>query len=414
LQELLLFAYYFPPENESGAKRPYRFVRYLERHGYRTRVITASRQRGEVLQGVTEVPGEADWKTSTRLYGRIAAGIQRILPCNDQLAWAPYAAAEARALIAEEPPAAILSTSPPLACQWAALELKLRSGIPWVADLRDPIYGNPHRKGALSRMQDALLERLTLRHADAVIANTDTSADAIRSRHPRFSDKVHVIWNGYDPAEPLQALPRPPRDHRIVLHTGSIYAGRHPGALLASLARLIARGRLDPASIRLRLMGWLDLTQPWASSPECRTLLQSGSLEYANEVVPEPAAIRAMAEADYLLLLDGNEASAALQVPAKLFQYIRIGRPILAFTARNSPSERILAASGIPHVAVSQDDAPERIDEGVAALFQIPPEPSRPSEWFEQQFDAERQTRSLAAILQTVTERARKRGVTAV
>jgi hypothetical protein len=389
--------------NESGAKRPYRFVRYLEQHGYEARVITASPQEGApVWRDVSLVTGNERSGRTTRIASRIAAGLQRILPCNDQLSWASYAAAEAVRLAAAMEPAAIISTSPPLACQWAAFETKLRLGLPWIADLRDPIYGNPHRARALSKPYDSLLERLVVRHADALIANTDAAADALRRRHPGAAHKIHLLWNGYDPAEPLEALPKPPRSYRVLLHPGSIYAGRHPGALLASLERLIGSGRLNPSAVRLRLIGWMDFTQPWVSSSDFQSLVARGCLEYVNEVVPEPDAIREMGEADYLLLLDGNQTGAALQVPAKIFQYIRIGRPVFALTANGSPAERILRQSGIPFAAASQDDSPERIDQALSELFDTPPDAYPASAWFEQQFDARLQTGRLAAILRSI------------
>ena len=109
-----------------------------------------------------------------------------------------------------------------------------------------------------------------------------------------------------------------------------------------------------------------------------------------------------MAEAEYLLLLDGNALNKGHAVPAKLFEYIRSGRTILAITARNSPVDRILAQSGIPNACVYHDDQPERVDAEVLRLFHLTSEPASPSEWFLSQFDGRRQTEALASILNSV------------
>ncbi len=402
---LLMFAYSFPPTNESGAQRPYRFARYLVRHGYRSEVITASGQeKGCPWPHVMEAPaaGKLSWRVKA---GSWAGGaVQRVLPYNDLLPWAAEAAAVAETAIRRHRPAAMISTSPPVACHLAALTTKLRFGIPWIADFRDPIRGNPHRSRKISQPYEAMVESLIMRHADAAIANTDSAADAMRKRHPRYAHKIQLIWNGYDPGEPLGPLPVPKRNYRVLLHAGSLYGGRNPGALLRAVSRLVSRGRLNPATARVRLIGWMDMSQPWTCAPEFTGLLVKGCLEYVNEVLPQEQALREMSEADYLLLMDGNAPGIALQVPAKLFQYIRIGRPIFAFTARNSPSERILARSGVAYVAAYQDASHDQMDEYVARLFSFPTAPATPSQWFEEHFNGELQTRLLASVLHTVAD----------
>jgi glycosyltransferase involved in cell wall biosynthesis len=332
----------------------------------------------------------------------VGTAIQRVLPYNDQIPWASYAASAAGQLVSKIRPVAMLSTSPPVACHIAALWTKWRFGTPWIADFRDPFFANPLRPRKLSRPYEAILERLIVSNADAVIANTDSAAEILRHRYPGFERKIHTIWNGYDPKEALRALPLPKRDHKVLLHAGTLYAARHPNKLIGSLDRLIERGRINPDDIRLRLIGWQERTsEPWTQQPAFAALRSRGCLQLEGEV-PQEEAVREMAQADYLLLLDLNDTGISVQVPAKLFQYIRIGRPILAYTSAQSPCERILDKSGIPHINIQSGASEDRMDEGVASLFALPSEPSRPSAWFEEQFNAEMQTKTLASIIQAV------------
>ena len=180
---------------------------------------------------------------------------------------------------------------------------------------------------------------------------------------------------------------------------GACTRRRHPGTLVASLARLVAQGRLDPGTVRLRLIGCIGAIGPWASAPGCEVLRQRGCLEFIDRVLPQPEAHREMAQADYLLLLDGNEMGMSVQVPAKLFEYIRIGRPVLAFTAKNSPAERILAGSGVPHACICRDLPDEQVDRMVLSFFNLSNNPVQPSRWFQEQFDAVEHTKHLASIL---------------
>ena len=45
--EVLIIAYYFPPQNTAGAARPSRFHKYLPEFGYRTQVISAAAPAGD-------------------------------------------------------------------------------------------------------------------------------------------------------------------------------------------------------------------------------------------------------------------------------------------------------------------------------------------------------------------------------
>jgi hypothetical protein len=113
-----------------------------------------------------------------------------------------------------------------------------------------------------------------------------------------------------------------------------------------------------------------------------------------------------MGKVDYLLLLDINDRNLGLQVPAKVFDYVRIGRPILAYTPNGSPLAGILMKSGVPHQII-YTDSPEPVrDEKLMALLRLSSEPVQPSPWFLEQFDASRQTSTLVDILESLQHRA--------
>jgi glycosyltransferase involved in cell wall biosynthesis len=240
-------------------------------------------------------------------------------------------------------------------------------------------------------------------HATAIIANTDSARDRLARNYPAHRDKIHLIWNGYDPEEALSAMPIPARGYRVIVHAGSLYGHRHPSLLLASLDRLITRGALDPAGIRLRLIGEFYRHEPWVQQSKFADLIRLGCVEHTDGYVPAAEAIREMSEADFLLLLDLHDRGPGIQVPAKLFEYIQIGRPILAYTNRNSPVERILAKSGVRHVCVYPESNSDEMDAAVLRLLETPATADRSSEWFRQQFDGRAQTAALAGILDAVT-----------
>jgi glycosyltransferase involved in cell wall biosynthesis len=400
---LLVFAYYFPPQNESGSQRPFRFVKHLARRGYLAHVVTRDSDGGP-----------SPWQHVIPTYnhdarhgwpGLACASIrwlERILPYRDQLPWMPHAVAAARRVLAQYPVSAIFSTSPPPGAHVAAWRIKRQFRIPWIADFRDPIWGNPFRSETWGGAYDSLLERLIVSQADIVITNTDSSAELLRRRYPRLAQKIHLIWNGFDPEEVIGPEPIPARGYKVLLHAGSIYGGRHPGALLASLKRLNRSGLIAPGQLRVRLVGPIEAGLPWLTGVNLPALIADGWVECTDRQIPQQEARCEMAQSDYLLLLDLNELGAGLQVPAKLFEYIRIGRPILAFTAGGSPVERILSGAGVPHVCVHEGCSPAEVDAKVADFLSLPSASTSPSPWFHQCFDATVQVEMLCALLRSL------------
>jgi glycosyltransferase involved in cell wall biosynthesis len=323
------------------------------------------------------------------------------LPFEDSVVWAwpAYQAAE-QILRAEPGPWAVISTFPPVSTHLAALQLRRKYDVQWIADFRDPLAGSPSRKavahlaGPLSPKVDAFLERGIFRHADFLIANTDVVADVWRRRYPEAAHKIHHIWNGFDAEEPADARPIPPRPYKVLLHAGTIYQGRHPGLLLNVIDRLISTGRLNPALFRVRLLG--GLIPGTIPNPDVlERLLRTGCVELVPSVSRAEAA-RQTAEADYLLLIDLNDG---LQLPSKVFEYIRIGRPILALTGKNSPAARVLEGAGISYSALHPDTSLDDAASQVLRFLDQPTHPTAASRWFTENFDARRRTAQLAALL---------------
>lgn len=397
-----MIAFHFPPSLATGARRPYRLAKYLVRHGYETHVITAVEQgSSSAWHFVMEAPG-GTVKRTTKAASKAARICQRYLPYNDELPWVPFAIEAAKTAMCDCRPAAIISSSPPLACHIAAFMIARQCELPWIADFRDPLYGNPSRNRSWGWIWDAPVDRLIMSQAAAVIANTDAAAAALAARYPQYRHKLHLIWNGFDPEEMLGPAGIPPRPERLLLHAGSLYGQRHPTLLLASLDRLIACGSIKARDIRVRFLGDYYETDPWLKEPSLQRLTGMGCVELTAAAVPPSEAAQQMQAAEYLLLLDLNDRGLGLQVPAKLFEYVQIGRPILAFTARNSPVQRILDNACVPHVCVHPDSPADSIDAAILSFLQLPSDPVKPSAWFFEQFDGDKQARSLAAILDSI------------
>lgn len=394
MTRLLLLSYAFQPDNTPAAARPSQLCRYLPQFGVQP-VVFASSVEG-ARNPEHEVYRVPDGKVpfSVHAASQVARVFMRFgAPYNDRLPWVPYVAAAAARLVRENPVDAIYSTSPFLASHFAAYWLKSMFGLPWIADFQDPICDNPFRTRRWPYPYDRIVERRIFSFADRLVANTDAIAAVWRERYPARRDAISVLWNSFDPAEPVTQSAPGLRPYRVLAHIGTLYGGRHPVRLLQSLRRIGIK------NARVKLVGPTEDAVLFSHGSLFEEMRQQGILDYANTLVPRAEALMETADADCLLLLDINERNTAFQVPSKLLDYIRMGKPILAYTTAASPVERILARSGIPYVIISPDEPEEVEDRKVREFFALPLERKTASPWFFDSFSAETQARQVAHLV---------------
>lgn len=397
---VLLFAYHFPPENTIGGLRPYNFCKYLSRMGYRCHVVTAAEQDTEGPFDSVCVPDTFETHRGDGVGWHVERAIRKtLMPGATGMRWSQLACEVAERFVRSNPNAelTIYSTYPPLGPHLAALRLKRRTLFKWIADFRDPLGDNPAHLG-LNSFQEQLhrwTERILVRNADVVIANTDALAERFKHIYPNYESRVHLIWNGFDPEDGVGEQPLPQRKYRVFSHTGELYGGRNVTPLLESFARLIDAGRLTPGGLRVRLVGAFkkDSVPP----PEFLERAQAqGWLELIPKRVPREEALVIAQDSDGLLLVQPH---SAVQVPGKLFDYLRVGRPILAFIAHDTPIERLLSQSGVPYRCAYADSSATELDEVVQSFVDLKANSSRANNSFVENFDAERQTATLENLI---------------
>jgi len=405
MSRVLIVSYLFPPFNGPGTQHPTWFYRYLREYGFETVALTSSVYFGtpDMSSALSKDPcvvqlprGRNARRLTYQLYHAELWAQLRFEAWEPGFAWGGmFGVPAAVQLLKRERFAAMISVSPTVSSHWTALRLKRRfPDLKWIADFQDPFVGNPFKKENLVKRLESRLEHDIFSTADCLSANTDTARDLWQQRYPQYVNKMGVTWGGFDPEETVNALPIPPGEPPVMKHVGSLYDGRHPTALLHSLKRQVAQGRLRPGDLVVEFVGALKFG---TLAPLVADLESKGFLRLRPTYVSRPEALGIAASAHYSLLLDIAPQNGALQVPAKLFDQIRIGRPILAFTPSGSPTERILADSGIPYVSLAPDAPGEEVDAGILRLLQMPPTPKNASTRFLDTFSARRLAGLMAA-----------------
>jgi hypothetical protein len=149
----------------------------------------------------------------------------------------------------------------------------------------------------------------------------------------------------------------------VLLHSGALYPdGRDPFPFFEALARLKASGKAGPDIFRVVLR---------ASSCEARYRREIDRLGLAEIVILAPPvgnreALFEQASADALLLFQGSQFDR--QIPAKLYEYLRIGRPIFALVGESGDTEALLREAGGAEVVPIADVS--RIELGIARFVE--------------------------------------------
>ena len=366
MKQVLMIAFHYPPMRaSSGFQRTLRFVESLPESGWLPSVLTAHPRAypGRVTAPAREggAPGEIrvrrafalDAARHLSVFGRYP---QWLSTPDRWWTWWLGAVPAGLAMIRESKPDVLWSTYPIATAHVIGQALHEITGIPWVADFRDPMAQDGYPPEPALHRAFERIERKTLEQCARAVFTTRGARRLYAERYPHLPpERLVVIENGYDEAAfaaatgsgPGAGAQRGAQDGPVVLvHSGTIYASeRDPRPFFAALAALKTSGRIGPQSLRivLRATGCDD----WL-----RGLLAPLRLEDIVVLAPPVGYGEALAEmlaADGLLILQA--ANCNHQVPAKLYEYFRARRPILALTDPAGDTAHALVEAGIDTIA---------------------------------------------------------------
>ncbi|KEZ77869.1 glycosyltransferase [Salinisphaera hydrothermalis] len=405
MRHVLMVAFHYPPIAASaGALRTRAFVRYLAEHGWHAHVLVPKQSAYPETETVTD-EDIGDIRRCWAFDARRHLGWQGRYPAlaavpDRWISWAPSAIATGRRLLREFPIEAIWSTYPIATSHLIADVLAATSKRPWVAEFRDPVCANG---GRIQRMAQQAIEARAMRAATRNVFVTPGARRHALKRFPEAASRSYVLANGYDEALEVDRGAPPPLKGRpvVLLHSGHLYpVGRNPRSLLEAIARLKSAGRIDRR--RLRVV-FRNTQQDDQVRPEIEQLGVGDIVQLAARV-PHAEALAEQRQADGLLLLQGRAFNA--QVPAKVFEYLRAGRPTLALVSPGGDTAGLLTELGAGIQADPDDvDAVERAlldfvsglerQSGGEPIWQ--PDAERLS-----QYSRRRQTAELAALFDAV------------
>ncbi|MGN1211059.1 MAG: glycosyltransferase [Candidatus Cryptobacteroides sp.] len=378
MKRVLVISYYWPPSGGSGVQRWVKFSKYLPSQGWQPVVYTPENPeltaRDESLAAdvspETEIvrrpilepygiwhairgarkggeSGKEGAKTEVnpinagkKSFGqRVAMWIRGNLFIPDpRCLWVNPSVRFLKKYLKEHPVDIIVSTGPPHSMHLIARKLSHATGLPWVADFRDPwtrmFYFKHLHLGKFALKKHIKLEKDVLDGATRVIA---VSPLVKKEFEQMTSTPVELITNGFDESD-IECAPKDDNGFFNITHTGLFASDGNPDVLWKVLSDLCASDAAFSRKLRIRLVGKTDRdiidSIRDAGLGECLT-----DLGYR----PHAEAVKEQKNASLLILPLRKEPEYKATLPGKLFEYLASGRPILGIGQKDGAMAAIVA-----------------------------------------------------------------------
>lgn len=377
MKRVLIISYYWPPTGGSGVQRWVKFAKYLPEEGWQPVIYTPENpeQLAKDTSLEAEVPEETEvikthiiepyelYKKVLRKSGHSKEAVE-VNPVNAQhksllqkaamwvrgnlfrpdprCLWIRPSVRFLKKYLAEHPVDLIVSTGPPQSMHLIGLRLARETGLPWIADFRDPwtrIFYFKHLQmtKATERWHEKM-EKKVLDKASAVVA----VSPLVQQEFQAMTDTpVELITNGFDEcdfegSECTEAYGGPEKNFTIT-HTGLFAADGNPTVLWDVLSEKCAKDEQFRKLLKIKLIGKND-------EQIIKALEDRGLKDMLEDMgyQPHSAAVQEQRTASVLILPLRKEPEYKAVLPGKLFEYLASFRPVLGIGQTDGAMAMIL------------------------------------------------------------------------
>lgn len=377
MKRVLIISYYWPPTGGSGVQRWVKFAKYLPELGWQPVIYTPENPEQLAVDETlaAEVPKEAEiiktritepyelYKNFLKKSGHSKEAVE-VNPVNAQnksklqkmamwirgnlfrpdprCLWIRPSVTYLRKYLKEHPVDLIVSTGPPQSMHMIGLKLARLTGLPWIADFRDPwtkiFYFKHLSMTRATERWHRKMEKKVLDEADAVVAVSPLVQQDFQAM---TQTSVELITNGYDECDFAdsrceEAKGGADRDF-VITHTGLFAADGNPTVLWEVLAEKCIKDECFKKSLKIKLIGKTD-DQIIASIKAAG--LQDNLIDLGYQ--PHAKAVEEQRKASLLILPLRKEPEYRAVLPGKLFEYLASWRPVLGIGQSDGAMSMIL------------------------------------------------------------------------
>ncbi|HJT51496.1 MAG TPA: glycosyltransferase, partial [Nitrosospira sp.] len=207
VKRVLMIAFHYPPmRGSSSIQRTLKFSQYLPECGWKPIVLTAhpraysSTSNDQLTDISSEVAVYRAFALDTSRHLSFKGRYPALFALPDRwVSWFLGAVPVGLYLIKKYKPEIIWSTYPVATAHLVAYNLRRLTGIPWVADLRDPMTDVGYPPDPVTRRMYQWIEKKTIACCTRAVLTTPGAVEDYRARFPQVCpSRFHLIENGYD------------------------------------------------------------------------------------------------------------------------------------------------------------------------------------------------------------------------
>lgn len=344
-KKILMIAYHYPPHvGGSGIHRIQCLQEHLTNEGWEVHMLTPHSRAYSTTQNIsTTCIHHHSFALNTSKHLSIRGRYFKFMALPDNwISWWFSAVPVGLHLINKIKPDCIWSSYPIATTHLIALTLNKITKTPWVADFRDPMVDSTHPYDKQTRKIYQWIEKKSIDRCQQAIFTTNSTQNLYKQRYPQISHKkYHVIENGYNESsftQPIPLITPSLRSQAIsIVHSGHVYPiERNPTNLIQAIKHLLSQKLIDNGNFSLIFRG--DNKNPFLEQLiKQHNLTQSTKLK---GLIPHKEAINELYSHSALLILQASNCNH--QIPAKTYEYLRTGKPILAVTDLKGDTAKLL------------------------------------------------------------------------
>jgi len=359
VKRCLIVTYYFPPTGGGGVQRMTKLIKYLSRQDWKFSVITSANSEANYPRDenlLNEIPDTVkiyqipfEHKSLSDSFSRLKSSfpvrwMSSLIFIPDRYkSWVREAKQKLLRLIKEEDFDIVLVTSPPYSLATMAADITKIISLPVVLDMRDPWTTNPYKIYPTNwhLRKDRQIESDALKKIKFGVSAYESLIEYFDKFIPGFNkNNWKCISNGFDEEDLAVLKPEKVDNTKLnIAFSGTFYSHlNNPKPLFKAIANM------DPVQKEKICFHHIGSSNIALSDIARQFNLSTNIVEWGY--YPHDKCLNILSAMDaFIFILESSNPRAVNTIGGKVYEYIGLGKPILALVPEKGEAATLINKS---------------------------------------------------------------------